>query len=180
MKKLITRGLAITAAAIVLTWCVSDAEDNKSSSIFEAQPDIKASENTNDNAGGETENIVGQSANSESSQSDEAKEENDYSRYSGVWTTDGISNEELLENGGTKLTLNISNGNQASGSLFSQQGTTDRIANIDFSGEIHDNQLVYSFTDDGWDGKGTLNFTFTDNVFNEYEKANLELLNSIQ
>ncbi|SFO33903.1 YARHG domain-containing protein [Pseudobutyrivibrio sp. UC1225] len=97
------------------------------------------------------------------SQSDEAKEENDYSSYSGVWTTDGISNEELLESGGTKLTLNITNGNQASGSIFSQQGITDRIADIDFSGEIHDNQLIYSFTDDGWDGKGTLNFTFANN-----------------
>lgn len=97
------------------------------------------------------------------SRSDEATEENDYSSYSGVWTTDGISNEELLENGGTKLTLNITNGNQVSGSIFSQQGITERIADIDFSGEIHDNQLIYSFTDDGWDGKGTLNFTFSNN-----------------
>ena len=89
------------------------------------------------------------------SQSDESTEGNNYSRYNGVWTTDGISKEELLETGGTELTLNITNGNQVSGSLFSQQEITDRIANIDFSGEIHDNQLVYTFNDDGWDGKGT-------------------------
>lgn len=95
------------------------------------------------------------------SQSDESSE--DYSRYSGVWTTDGISDEELLESGGTKLTLNITNGNQVSGSIFSQQGITERIAEIDFSGEILDNQLIYSFTDDGWGGKGTLKFTFANN-----------------
>ena len=97
------------------------------------------------------------------SQSDEATEENDYSSYSGVWTTDDISDEDLLERGGTRLTLNITNENQVSGSIFSQQRITERIADIDFSGEIHDNQLIYSFNDDGWDGKGTLNFTFTNN-----------------
>lgn len=95
-------------------------------------------------------------------QPDETTEETDYSIYNGVWTTDGISTDELIENGGTELSLTITNQNQVSGSLFSQQAITGRIAEIDFSGEIKDGQLIYSFTDDGWDGKGTLNFVFTD------------------
>ncbi|MCR5668198.1 MAG: YARHG domain-containing protein [Lachnospiraceae bacterium] len=87
----------------------------------------------------------------------------DYSRYDGSWTTDGICEEDLLENGGTELTLTITNGNQVSGSLLSQQNTSNCIANIDFFGEIKDDQLIYSFTDDGFGDTGTLNFVFKDN-----------------
>ncbi|SFC28396.1 lysozyme inhibitor LprI family protein [Butyrivibrio sp. YAB3001] len=67
MKKLITRGLAITAAVMVLTGCTSGADDDKSSSIFETQPDIKASENADDNSVVETENADSQNEVSESS-----------------------------------------------------------------------------------------------------------------
>lgn len=126
-------------------------EGNNSEMVEKSEDTVIAPQEPNDNT-----QII-------ESQSDETTEKNDYSRYNGVWTTDGISKEELLENGGTELTLTITNGNQASGSLFSQQGTSERIANIDFSGEIEGNQLVYSFNDDGWDGKGTLNFVFKDN-----------------
>ncbi len=159
MKKLLTRGLAFTAVAIVLTGCVSDADDNKSSSIFEAQPDIKVSENADDNTGSETENIVGQSANSESSQSDEATEENDYSRYSGVWTLDGAP----VRDSGACLNITINEGNKLEGDIFTLQALSGRDAEIEnISATIEDGQCSYYFTDDGWEGSGTLIITLKD------------------
>lgn len=53
MKKILSYGVAIAAAAMVLTGCVGSSNNEESSSIFEAQPDANVLETTGDNAEGD-------------------------------------------------------------------------------------------------------------------------------
>ncbi|MGL5260051.1 MAG: YARHG domain-containing protein [Lachnospiraceae bacterium] len=81
----------------------------------------------------------------------------DYQKYSGYWSTNGQSNEDIMKNGGTEFHIEIVNGNEINGYLYSQQGTSERFAEInDIKGTVTDGECSYSFTDDGWGNSGTL------------------------
>ena len=94
----------------------------------------------------------------------------DYESYSGKWRvsvgyvaayeeTDPVSRNELI--------CQITNGNEFSGSLFTEQGMTQRIASVDeITGTIQNGELFYDFTDDGWGGTGTLHIMFLPNQIN--------------
>lgn len=91
--------------------------------------------------------------------------EKDYQSYSGTWTEGGITKEELQNNGGFMLTVEITEGNHFQGSIYAQQGLTDRFADIsDIEGMIEQDEFRYDFSDDGWGGTGTLHFYFEKNV----------------
>ena len=77
----------------------------------------------------------------------------DYSSYEGKWTLDGAP----VIDSGALLTITIKNGNELEGDLFTCQNISDREAEIEnISGTIVDGECSYYFTDDGWEGSGTL------------------------
>lgn len=84
-----------------------------------------------------------------------------YQDYSGFWTEEGISHEELLQNGGVEFYIEISNKNELHGYLYAQQGMTERIAEVeDIVCVIENGKCQYSFSDDGWGDSGTLFIQF--------------------
>lgn len=94
----------------------------------------------------------------------------DYESYTGKWRV-GAGYIAAYENPEPKsrneLTCNIRNGNEFSGSLFTEQGITERIASVDdITGTIQNGELFYEFTDDGWGGTGTLHIMFLPNQIN--------------
>ena len=94
----------------------------------------------------------------------------DYESYSGKWrvsTGYAAAYEETAPVSRNELTCQISNGNEFSGSLFTEQGMTQRIASVDeITGTIQNGELFYDFTDDGWGGTGTLHIMFLPNQIN--------------
>ena len=94
----------------------------------------------------------------------------DYESYSGKWrvsTGYAAAYEETAPVSRNELTCQISNGNEFSGSLYTEQGMTQRIASVDeITGTIQNGELFYDFTDDGWGGTGTLHIMFLPNQIN--------------
>ena len=87
----------------------------------------------------------------------------DYSSYNGTWTLNGSTHDEILANGGAELNANISEDGIFTGSMYTQQGSTERFAEInDITQKIENNSFTYDFLDDGWGGTGTLLITFLD------------------
>ena len=94
----------------------------------------------------------------------------DYESYTGKWRV-GTGYIAAYENpepqSRNELTCNIRNGNEFSGSLFTEQGITERIASVDdIAGTIQNGELFYEFTDDGWGGTGALHIMFLPNQIN--------------
>lgn len=89
-----------------------------------------------------------------------------YSSYNGDWSLDGYGYDYVVENGGAFLNCNITNHNVFHGIIFTQQGATERFAELDVTGTIENDQLKYIFEDDGWGGKGTLYLSFEDKKIN--------------
>ncbi len=86
-----------------------------------------------------------------------------FSEYSGYWSYEGKTHEQILAEGGIGLSCTITGNNQFSGLLFSQQEITGRLALIeDISGEIEQAELYFDYTDDGWGNSGTLHIQFLD------------------
>lgn len=98
----------------------------------------------------------------ESEEADRIENQNlDYQSYNGTWSENGLSHEEVLENGGTELQIKISADNEIQGVLFSQQGMSKRIAQIDhITGIIENGECRYDYEDDGWGNRGTLLIRF--------------------
>ena len=94
----------------------------------------------------------------------------DYESYSGKWRVSVgyvAAYEETAPVSRNELTCQISNGNEFSGSLYTEQGMTQRIASVDeITGTIQNGELFYDFTDDGWGGTGTLHIMFLPNQIN--------------
>ena len=94
----------------------------------------------------------------------------DYESYSGKWRVSVgyvAAYEETAPVSRNELTCQITNGNEFSGSLFTEQGMTQRIASVDeITGTIQNGELFYDFTDDGWGGTGTLHIMFLPNQIN--------------
>lgn len=86
----------------------------------------------------------------------------DYQEYSGYWSENGYSHDEIVANGGTELFCSITESNLFEGWIFAQQGLTERIVEIDnISGEIKNNEMFFDFADDGWGNSGTLHIIFS-------------------
>jgi len=58
-------------------------------------------------------------------------ENENYETYSEFWTESGISHDIAISDGGTELSVTITNKTELNGYLYSQQGTSERIAEID-------------------------------------------------
>lgn len=92
---------------------------------------------------------------------DGEKKEIDYSEFSGLWSEGGIDHDSIVLEGGTEFHIEIENKNELSGYLFSQQGTSGRVAEIEeITGKILDGECYYEFENDGWEGSGTLYIKF--------------------
>lgn len=93
---------------------------------------------------------------------DESEEtEMDYGIYRGIWSEGGTDHANLVLEGGTEFHIEIENNNELSGYLFSQQGTSERVAEIEgITGNILNGECYYEFDDDGWGGSGTLSIKF--------------------
>lgn len=98
-----------------------------------------------------------------------------YESYTGKWTVGPgyvAAYEDPMPESRNELTCSISNGNEFYGSLFTEQGITERIASVeDIVGTIQNDELFFEFTDDGWGGAGTLHIMFLPN------QINVEVLN---
>ena len=89
--------------------------------------------------------------------------------YSGYWSCEGKTHEQILAEGGMELSCTITGDNQFSGTLFSQQEITERFATIaDISGEIERAELYFDYADDEWGNSGTLHIRFlSDSIYVE-------------
>ena len=100
-----------------------------------------------------------------------------YDEYSGYWSYEGKTQEQVLAEGGIELSCTITGDNQFLGTLFSQQEITERFASIeDISGKIEQGELYFDYADDEWGNSGTLHIQFLcDSIYVEvlnYKKAN--------
>lgn len=108
----------------------------------------------------------------------ENTEHENYEIYSGFWTEGGISHDLVISDGGTEFTISITDKTELNGYLFSQQGTSERIAEIDnITGKIKNNECYYAFSDDGWGGTGTLHIEFLDDTI-RIEVQNYQIADS--
>ena len=89
--------------------------------------------------------------------------------YSGYWSCEGKTHEQILAEGGIELSCTITEDNQFSGTLFSQQEITERFATIEeISGKIEQAELYFDYTDDEWGNSGTLHIQFlSDSIYVE-------------
>lgn len=99
-----------------------------------------------------------------------------FAEYSGYWSCEGKTHEQILAEGGIELSCTITGDNQFSGTLFSQQEITERFATIeDISGKIEQAELYFDYADDEWGNSGTLYIRFlSDSIYVEilnYKKA---------
>ncbi len=92
-------------------------------------------------------------------------EAENYEGYSGLWSENGLSHNAVISNGGVEFSIEITDKNNLNGYLFTQQGTSDRIAEIDnITGKIDNDEFNYEYNDDGWGGSGILHITFRDDT----------------
>ena len=96
--------------------------------------------------------------------------------YSGYWSYEGKTHEQIIAEGGIELSCTITEDNQFSGTLFSQQEITERFASIeDISGKIEQEELYFDYSDDEWGNSGTLHIQFlSDSIYVDvlnYKKA---------
>lgn len=91
----------------------------------------------------------------------------DYQQYNGYWSVDGISHDKIIGQGGAELYCSVTENNLFEGMMYTQQGTTGRIAEIDnISGEIQNDELFFVFSDDGFGNSGTLHIVFSETTIN--------------
>ena len=84
-----------------------------------------------------------------------------YEVYTGNWSNDGRTHDQILSEGGVELSCTITESNRLTGTLFAQQEMTERFAVVeDISGEIEQNELLFDYADDGWGNSGTLHMQF--------------------
>lgn len=92
-----------------------------------------------------------------------------YEVYTGNWSNDGRTHDQILSEGGVELSCTITESNRLTGTLFAQQEMTERFAvGEDISGEIEQNELLFDYADDGWGNSGTLHMQFrNDSIYVE-------------
>lgn len=92
-----------------------------------------------------------------------------FAEYSGYWSYEGKTHEQILAEGGIELSCTITEDNQFSGTLFSQQEMMERFALIEnISGKIEQSKLYFDYADDEWGNSGTLHIQFlSDSIYVE-------------
>ena len=92
-----------------------------------------------------------------------------YEVYTGNWSNDGRTHDQILSEGGVELSCTITESNRLTCTLFAQQEMTERFAVVeDISGEIEQNELLFDYADDGWGNSGTLHMQFrNDSIYVE-------------
>lgn len=92
-----------------------------------------------------------------------------YEVYTGNWSNDGRTHDQILSEGGVELSCTITESNRLTGTLFAQQEMTERFAVVeDISGEIEQNELLFDYADYGWGNSGTLHMQFrNDSIYVE-------------
>lgn len=92
-----------------------------------------------------------------------------YEVYTGNWSNDGRTHDQILSEGGVELSCTITESNRLTGTLFAQQEMTECFAVVeDISGEIEQNELLFDYADDGWGNSGTLHMQFrNDSIYVE-------------
>ena len=106
----------------------------------------------------------------------EIQDSSTFAGYSGYWSYEGKTHEQIIAEGGIELSCTITEDNQFSGTLFSQQEITERFASIeDISGKIEQGELYFDYSDDEWENSGTLHIQFlSDSIYVDvlnYKKA---------
>ncbi len=139
----------IVCSCLILSGCgktnTSQAEDIKTAQTKETDADKKP----------EVESQTSVTAVSET-------ETENYEGYSGLWTESSFSHEEIISYGGLEFSFQVTDNNNLDGYLFMQQGTSERIAEINnINGKINNGELNYKYNDDGWGGSGILHITFS-------------------
>lgn len=91
----------------------------------------------------------------------ELKKNNDmqdvYAMYEGLWSTEGKSYEEIIENGGMIFTIDKSRDEGFDGDIFYQQAESQRVATIEnIIGNIENGKILFDYTDDGWGNNGSI------------------------
>lgn len=120
-------------------------------------------------AQGEPEAVNGQMDNN-MEQNDRGRQNNlAFAGYSGCWSYEGKTHEQILAGGGMELSCTITGDNQFSGTLFSQQEITGRLALVEnISGKIEQAELYFDYADDEWGNSGTLHIQFlNDSIYVE-------------
>ena len=91
----------------------------------------------------------------------EIQDSRTFAGYSGYWSYEGKTHEQIIAEGGIELSCTITEDNQFSGTLFSQQEITERFASIaGISGKIEQEELYFDYADDEWGNSGTLHIQF--------------------
>ncbi len=120
--------------------------------------------------------LVGCGNNNIEQNDSEIQDSSTFAGYSGYWSYEGKTHEQIIAEGGIELSCTITEDNQFSGTLYSQQEITERFASIeDISGKIEQEELYFDYSDDEWGNSGTLHIQFLSdsiyvNVLN-YKKA---------
>lgn len=120
--------------------------------------------------------LVGCGNNNIEQNDSEIQDSSTFAGYSGYWSYEGKTHEQIIAEGGIELSCTITEDNQFSGTLYSQQEITERFASIeDISGKIEQEELYFDYCDDEWGNSGTLHIQFLSdsiyvNVLN-YKKA---------
>ena len=105
--------------------------------------------------------LVGCGNNNVEQNDSKIQDTSNYAEYSGYWSYEGKTYEQILADGGIELSCTITEDNQFSGTLFSQQEITERFASIeDISGKIEQEELYFDYSDDEWGNSGTLHIQF--------------------
>ena len=104
----------------------------------------------------------------------EIQDSSTFAGYSGYWSYEGKTHEQIIAEGGIELSCTITEDNQFSGTLFSQQEITERFASIeDISGKIEQGELYFDYSE--WENSGTLHIQFlSDSIYVDvlnYKKA---------
>lgn len=111
--------------------------------------------------------LVGCGNNNIEQSDSEIQDSSTFAGYSGYWSYEGKTHQQILAEGGIELACTITEDNQFSGTLFSQQEVTERFALIeDISGKIEQEELYFDYTDDEWGNSGTLRIQFlSDSIY---------------
>jgi len=120
--------------------------------------------------------LVGCGKNNIEQNGSEIQDSSTFAGYGGYWSYEGKTHEQIIAEGGIELSCTITEDNQFSGTLFSQQEITERFASIeDISGKIEQGELYFDYSDDEWGNSGTLHIQFlSDSIYVDvlnYKKA---------
>ncbi|NBJ91672.1 YARHG domain-containing protein [Parablautia muri] len=92
-----------------------------------------------------------------------------FEEYSGFWSCQGKTHEQILSEGGAELSCTVTKDNQFAGTFYVQQERMGRFATVcDIKGKIDQAELYFAYSDDEWGNSGTLHLQFlSDSIYVE-------------